>query len=162
MASTHKKVIVRKTDRDSVTGWVGPVFASDGRLEMINASGKLVTLPLDEVKGVYFVRDWENSEEIVRKSFAARPRSEGLWVRLTFRDQETLEGMMGNELSQFTPDGFLITPPDLRGNTQKVFVPRNALQQFTIMGVITTAMAKKRPASVTPGQGQPRLFAEAE
>ena len=160
MASTHKKVIVRKTDRDQVTGYVGPVFVSSGRLELLNTSGKIVTMPLDEVKGVYFVRDWEAGEEIARKSFVVRPRQEGLWVRLTFRDQEVLEGMMGNELSQFTPEGFLITPPDLRGNTQRVFVPRSALQAFTILGVVSSSVLKKRPRSVPAPQ--PELFAEAE
>jgi hypothetical protein len=160
MPSTHKKVVVRKTDRDSVSGYVGPVFAYDNKLEMLNASGKVVSIPLDEVKGVYFVRDWDAPEEVVRKTFPTRPRSEGLWVRLHFKDQEILEGMMGNDLSQFMPEGFLITPPDLRGNTQKVFVPRSALQSFTVLGVVTSTMGKKRPASV--GQAQPKLFAEAE
>ncbi len=161
MPSTHKRVIVRKLDRESVSGFVGATFVSEGKLEMLNVSGKLVSVPLQEVKGVYFIRDPETSEEIIRKSFPSRPRAEGVWVRITFKDQEILEGLMGNELSQFGPDGFLLAPPDTRGNTQRIFVPRSALASFTVLGVIGSAggRIKTRPSDAV---AQPKLFAETE
>ena len=37
-----------------------------------------------EIKGVYFVREFGDSESLTRKTFTTRPRSEGLWVRLRF------------------------------------------------------------------------------
>ncbi|MEO8727639.1 MAG: hypothetical protein ABI383_16120 [Acidobacteriaceae bacterium] len=161
MPSTHKRVIVRRLDRDSVSGFVGASYIQQNKIELLNAAGKLVLIPLEEVKAVYFVRDLENSEEIVRKSFPSRPRAEGLWVRLIFNDQEMLEGLMGNELSQFAPDGFLIAPPDTRGNTQRIFVPRSSLQSFSVLAVIGgIALGKKRPAAVRPAM--PQLFAENE
>jgi hypothetical protein len=161
MPSTHKRVIVRKLDRDSVSGYVGPHYLHENKVELLNAAGKLVLIPLEEIKAVYFVRDLESSEEVVRKSFPSRPRAEGLWVRIAFKDQEVLEGLMGNELSQFVPEGFLIAPPDTRGNTQRIFVPRSSLQSFTILSVIGgVAMGKKRPTAVPTAQ--PQLFAENE
>jgi len=43
MSSTHKKVIVRKHDRDSVSGHVAPAnFVVDGKLELLNISGNVV------------------------------------------------------------------------------------------------------------------------
>ncbi len=111
---------------------------------------------------MYVVRSWEESEEVARKSFPSRPRSEGLWVRLVFKDNDVLEGLMNSELTQQEEEGFLITPPDTRGNTQRVFVPRCALQSLTVLAVIGNAQSrmKKRPASV--GAKQPELFASAE
>src|SRR6516165_8982112 len=112
MASTHKKVIVRKLDRDSVNGYIAAAqFVSDGKLEMLNTSGNVVMIDLREVKGVYFVREFADSESLSRKTFTTRPRVEGLWVRLRFRDNETLEGLMPNDLTQVSADGFFLNPP---------------------------------------------------
>src|SRR5208282_3272138 len=88
MATTHKKVIVRKMDRDSVNGYVSASFVSEGKLELLNTAGNVVSIELREVKGVYFVREFGDSESLTRKTFTSRPRIEGLWVRLRFRDNE--------------------------------------------------------------------------
>ena len=127
MPSTHKKVIVRKTDRDSISGYVAPAnFVVEGKLELLNTTGNVVGIDLRDIKAVYFVREFSDSEVMTRKTFTTRPRTEGLWVRLRFKDNETIEGMMPNDLAQNPAEGFLLNPPDLRSNTQRVFVPRNA------------------------------------
>ena len=78
MPSTHKKVIVRKMDRDSVSGYVSPAqFVNEGKLELLNTAGSVVAMDLREVKGVYFVREFGEAESLTRKTFASRPRSEG-------------------------------------------------------------------------------------
>lgn len=136
MATTHKKVIVRKMDRDTVNGYVSDAFVSEGKLELMNTAGNVVTLDLRDVKGVYFVREFGDTETLTRKTFTSRPRMEGLWVRLRFRDNEVIEGMMPNDLLQEGSDGFSIIPPDTQSNTQRIFVPRSALAEMTVIGVI--------------------------
>src|ERR1700745_2543584 len=109
MPSTHKKVIVRKMDRDSVSGYVAPAqFVQDGKLELLNTAGNVIGIDLREIKGVYFVREFGDSESLTRKTFTSRPRTEGLWIRLKFKDNEIIEGLMTNDLAQQTSDGFLI------------------------------------------------------
>lgn len=159
MPSTHKKVIVRKLDRDAVQGYVAPNFVVDGRLELLNTSGKQVFIDLDEIKGVYFVREFNDSESLNRKTFAARPRSEGLWVRMKFRDGEVIEGMMPNELTQLSTDGFLIIPPDTRSNTQRIYVPKPALESLAVLAVIGGPQARRRKAEPT-AEGQVPMFSE--
>jgi hypothetical protein len=144
MATTHKKVIVRKMDRDSVNGYVTKVFIADGKLELMNTAGNVVAIDLHEVKGVYFVREFGDSESLTRKTFASRPRVEGLWVRLRFRDNEIIEGMMPNDLLQEGSEGFSIIPPDTRSNTQRIFVPRSALAEMTVIGVIGDKKSGRR------------------
>ncbi|HKH99238.1 MAG TPA: hypothetical protein VJ999_09030 [Candidatus Sulfotelmatobacter sp.] len=145
MPSTHKKVIVRKMDRDSVSGYVaGAQFVQDGKLELLNTSGTVVLMDLREVKGVYFVREFGDSESLMRKTFTSRPRSEGLWVRLRFKDSEVLEGLMPADLTQTMPEGFLVSPPDQRSNTQRIFVPRTALESLTVLAVIGAARRRRR------------------
>jgi hypothetical protein len=158
MPSTHKKVIVRKMDRDYLNGYVAAQFVLDRKLEMLNTAGNVVMIDLAEIKGVYFVREFGDSESLVRKTFTSRPRSEGLWVRLKFRDNEIIEGMMPNNLMQMSAEGFLVNPPDSRSNTQRIFVPRLALSELTVLAVIGAATRRRK---TPPGdQQQVPLFEE--
>jgi hypothetical protein len=158
MPSTHKKVIVRKIGRDSLSGYVSPAnFLIQGKLELLNPSGKVILIDLEEVKSVDFVRDFSDAGSPTRKTFAARPRTEGLWVRLKFVDNDVVEGMMANDLNQIMPEGFLITPPDTRGNTQRFFVPRTAVEEINVLAVIGHAQARRRRADET---AQVELFGE--
>jgi len=158
MPSTHKKVIVRKIGRDSLSGYVSPAnFVIERKLELLNTSGKLVQIDLAEIKSVDFVRDFSDASAPVRKTFTTRPRTEGLWVRLKFTDNDILEGMMPNDLNQVGSDGFLVTPPDTRGNIQRVFVPKSALEEITVLAVIGHAQARRKRAEDARQAG---LFSE--
>jgi len=150
MASTHKKVIVRKADRDSINGFVAPAnFVVDGKLELLNTTGNVVAIDLRDIKAVYFVRDFSDTDILVRKTFTTRPRTEGLWVRLKFKDNDVVEGILPNDLAQNPAEGFLVNPPDLRSNTQRIFVPRSALASVNVLAVIGAARRRKRgPADV--------------
>lgn len=158
MPSTHKKVIVRKMDRDTINGYVAPAdFVREGKLELLNTSGTVIGMELRDIKGVYFVREFGDSDPFSRKTFTSRPRTEGLWVRLKFKDNEVLEGMMPNDLSLNLPEGFLVNPPDMRSNTQRIFVPRTALESITVLAVIGASRRQPRGAGDTR---QVQLFGE--
>jgi len=149
MPSTHKKVIVRKADRDTVNGYVSPAhFVHDGKLELLNTSGNVVGIELADIKCVFFVREFGDSDSLPRKTFTTRPRSEGLWVRIKFKDGELLEGLMPNDLSLTTAEGFLINPPDLRSNVQRMFVPRTALESLNVLAVIGASRRHRQPTDV--------------
>jgi hypothetical protein len=159
MPSTHKKVVVRKMDRDTINGHVAPAnFVRDGKLELLNTSGNVVAIDLKDIKAVYFVREFSDSEALSRKTFTSRPRTEGLWIKLKFKDNEVLEGMMPNDLSLTTAEGFLINPPDLRSNIQRIFVPRSALESMTVLAVIG-ATHRRRKGTTTDARQVP-MFGE--
>jgi len=160
MPSTHKKVIVRKIDRDSVNGYVSPAnFVHDGKLELLNTSGNVVAIDLRDIKVVYFVREFGDSESLSRKTFTTRPRTEGLWVRLHFKDNEVLEGLMAHDLTQNLTEGYLVNPPDLRSNTQRMFVPRSALESLTVLAVIGAARRRRRGVAAADTRQVP-MFGE--
>ena len=159
MPSTHKKVIVKKMGRDTVSGYVSSAeFVVDGKLELLNTSGNLVRIELAEIKCVYFVRDFNDVDIFSRKTFTTRPRTEGLWVRLKFKDSDMVEGLMANDLTQFPRDGYLLTPPDTRGNTQRIFVPRSALSSLTVLAVIGGMQGRRR--AIREVTEQEKLFSE--
>lgn len=149
---------MRKIDRDSASGYVAPLnFVQDGKLELLNTAGNVIGIDLREIKGVYFVREFGDSESLIRKTFTSRPRTEGLWVRLKFKDNEIIEGLMPNDLAQQTSEGFLINPPDMRSNTQRIFVPRTSLDSLIVLAVIGgTHRQRRRPED----QRQVPMFGE--
>jgi hypothetical protein len=161
MPSTHKKVVIRKFDRDTVNGYVAPdKFIVEGKVELLNTAGNVVSIELKDVKGIYFVRDFGEPDALLRKTFTTRPRTEGLWVSLRFRDNDLMEGMMPNDLTQVTPDGYLVNPPDTRSNTQRIFVPRTALAQLTVLAVIGGAGGRRRRPAAAADTRQVPMFSE--
>jgi uncharacterized protein DUF6982 len=145
MPSTHKKVVVRKMDRDSINGHVSPAhYVQDGKLELLNTAGTVISIDLREIKVVYFVREFGELDTTTRKTFTTRPRTEGLWVRLRFKDGDSIEGMMPNDLISPLPEGYLVNPPDLRSNIQRMFVPRTALESLTVLAVIGATRRQRR------------------
>lgn len=158
--SSRKKVIVRTFSHGWQSGYVEPQgFARGEHLELLDVGGKVTALSLAEIKMVCFVRDFlpgdpVNPERLVRRTFTARPRAEGVWVRLQFRDGDILEGLANNDLSILAPEGIEVTPPDTRSNTQRVFVPRTALEAMQVIAVIGQGTRRKHEDAA-----QERLFA---
>jgi hypothetical protein len=125
-------------------------------LDLLTAEGEHRLIQMKDVRAVYFVRDFTDSYEPERKAFLSRPKLDGLWVRLTFRDRETLEGVVPNDLLALLDSGVQITPPDLNGAAVRIYVPRFALAELTVLGVV--GVARRKPAA--PVAAQPKLFSE--
>jgi Family of unknown function (DUF6982) len=148
-SSTHKKVVVRKLDRESVKGYVNPgSYLGPEGVELMDLDGRRMVIPIVEVKGVYFVREFEgNNERVERKTFLSRPKLTGLWIRMTFKDAEVLDGLLSENLLAIQPQGYLITPPDVFSNNLKIFVPRTALEALEVLGVIGNGGRRENGAS---------------
>ena len=151
MPVSRKKVIVRKFSRDWLCGYLPPSgFVADEQIEMLDLSGKLVSIATADVKWICFVRDFQSGdanqpERLLRKTFATRPRSQGLWIRVKLKDNDSLEGLAQNDLSLLEGDGIFLMPPDTRSNTQRIFLPRNAVAEMDILAVIR-AGSRRGPA----------------
>src|ERR1700675_4024980 len=97
LASTHKEVVVLLPDRTSVKGYLNA--AGLGRMETIDLltpDGEHRSIELNEVKSIPFVREFVDSFSPERKVFLSRPKLDGLWVRLRFRDEDVMEGIVAN------------------------------------------------------------------
>jgi hypothetical protein len=53
--------------------------------------------------------------------------------------------------------GLLLTPPDMRSNTQRIYVPRLAIQTLEVLSLIGTP-TRKRGAGAARAEDQPELF----
>src|SRR5271165_5643858 len=155
-SSTTKKVVVRRFDRENLTGFINPFsYLQPLAIELLKPDGSLVQLPYEEVKSICFVQDFEAEAES-RKIFLTRPKLEGLWVRMSFRDGEVLDGILPNNLLAWDIAGYMVTPPESDANNQRVFVPRQALKSIQVLGVVGSPLRAKRKKA--PAPDQPTLF----
>lgn len=159
MASQRKPVIVRKFSRDWVAGYASHIPAQTApELEILDQAGKVLWIRWDAVKWVCYVRDFPapadqaNPERLMHKRFTVRPRAAGLWLRMTLNDGDELEGLAANDKSLIEGSGLLLTPPDQRSNTQRIYVPRQAIQTLEVVSLI--GANKRRPTADV----QPELF----
>jgi hypothetical protein len=158
MPSTRKPVIVRKFSRDWCAGYLAPAFGQDAvELEILDLTGKVLRIGWEQVKWVCYVRDLPsgdqaNPERLLHKHFSIRPRTAGVWLRMTLVDGDEIEGLAANDRSLVEGAGLLLTPPDTRSNTQRIYLPRQAIQTLEVVGLIGTA--RRRPRA----EEQPELF----
>jgi hypothetical protein len=165
MASARKPVIVRKFSRDWFAGYAGAEFGqSKPEVEILDQAGKVVRVGWEQVKWMCYVRafpagpaDQADPERLVRKRFSLRPRTAGLWMRLTLTDGAELEGLAANDRSLVEGSGLLLTPPDTRSNTQRIYVPRQAIQALEVLSLIGAA-SRKRAEAPKPRGEQRDLF----
>ena len=106
MSSSQKKVILRRFLGDVLFGYLpASAFVDQGEIRYLNLQGRVAGIPLNEVKTVCYVRDFNlndpvSPERLQRRSFVARPRGDGLWVRILFReDGDVLEGLVAPDVS---------------------------------------------------------------
>ena len=154
--STYKKVVLRKLDHGITKGYVDSTsyLRPDG-IRMLDREGRSLTVPFQEIKGVFFVKDFDGKpQRPERKLFQSRPRLAGLWVRITFKDKEVFEGLLPSNLLELSPEGFLVTPADLYSNNLRIFVPRSALDEMTVLGVISNERPRKPPQKGRGLQGE--------
>jgi hypothetical protein len=160
MPSSRKKVIVRKFSLEWLAGYLPAAnFADAEGIELLDLAGKVAALPLEKIKWVCYVRDFssgevDNPEGLLRKSYAGRPRSEGLWLRLRLSDGDSIEGLAANDLSLLDRWGIFLVPPDIRSNAQRIFIPRSSITELVVVAAIASPARRKtddRPS-------QPELF----
>src|ERR1700722_17420649 len=159
-ASTLKKAIVEFLDRTSARGYLNPaILGSAGAIDLLTTDGEHRPIDLQAVKSVHFVREFVDSVILERKTFLSRPKLDGLWVRLRFRDDDVMEGIVANELLDLVDKGVNLTAPDLHGSTLRLFIPRSALAEVKVPG--GGGAPRRSPAvSRAAAPSQSKLFSE--
>jgi hypothetical protein len=169
MPASRKKAIVRTLTATLHPGYL-PLsgLLNAEAVELLDLDGRILAIPLKTVRWIAYVRDFNlgdsvDPERLTRRTFLARPRAEGLWLRLSLIGGETLEGLAPLDMSLV--DGLLedrgvyLIPPDIRSNTQRLFVPRSSFTGVQVLAVITTPSKPKPGIARTQ---QDLAFPEAE
>lgn len=150
-SSTSKKVRISRFDREALLGYVNPLtYLRPTGVELLTPDGNCSVVPYDEVKSVQFVKDFEPPDPAAeRKVFSTRPKMDGLWVRIKFRDGQVMDGILANNLLTTEPHGFTVVPPDPYSNNQRLFLPRAALTEMQVLGVVGSPLRRRLKPKTT-------------
>lgn len=144
------KVVARLRDGKIIKGFVDAIPASDfdallqepsfslPREIGVRAaeSSEVLSVPLDSLKALFFVKSFAGRKEYKEvKFFEKSPPIRGLWVRVKFFDNEYLEGVVRNSVQFLLEPGFFLKPPDLQSNNEILYVVKNSLVDFRVLGV---------------------------
>jgi hypothetical protein len=133
----RRKVIVRKLGGEIIKGYLETIPELKDRkpISIVSLTEEVITVSKQEIKALFFVRKFSGDKEYNEvKFFKDQPRIDGLWVRLTFFDNETVEGIVSNSGSFLLEDGFYVIPADPKSNNRLIYVPKAALKDFRILG----------------------------
>ena len=83
-------------DRKTLRGYLNPgKLGGTQSLDLLTPEGEHREFTVEDVRSIYFVRAFTDDFESERKTFLSRPKLDGLWVRLKFRDGDTIEVFEG-------------------------------------------------------------------
>jgi hypothetical protein len=146
------KVVIHYADR-VVKGVISPQTAGDGPetrprpgvIRVRRLDGVLEEITLTQTQGVYFVKEFEEPSSHTNLLFYNLPPTELLWVRLVFNNGEVIEGMIDNGPQAVLEPGFLMTPTDPTGNNRFIFVMKNQIRDFKVLGLRHRSKKSRMP-----------------
>lgn len=142
--SGSARVVVRTNKGDLIKGFLNgrngdPKTLSlntSGVLEVLQENGEVLPVQIDSLQSVFFVRSFKGCEEHEEMKFlATSPAPQRVWVRIQYRNGEILEGSVENTRAFLSERGFFLKPADPHTNNIGVYVLKEALSDFHVMGV---------------------------
>jgi hypothetical protein len=105
------------------------------RLKLVN-SEEITSVPTKNAKAVFFVKTFDGDLRHRALHFHEHaPLVSGLWVRVEFQDNEVIEGIIRNSGDFVLEHGFFMMPTDPNGNNQLIYVLKDRLKDFHVLGM---------------------------
>jgi len=98
-------------------------------------SEAMEAVPLEGVKAIFFVKSFEGKSHEDLRFHDHLPAPDCLWVRATFHDGEVIEGLIPNNPTFVLHTGFYMSPIDPEGNNWLIYVMKNRLKNFQVLGL---------------------------
>ena len=99
---------------------------------------------LTGVKAVFFVKSFEGKWHEDLRFHDHLLAQKCLWVRATFIDGEVIEGLIRNHSSFVVNSGFYMLPTDPEGNNWLIYVLKNKLKDFQVLGLRAAPKTMRR------------------
>ncbi len=95
-----------------------------------------IEVSLEDAKAVFFVKEFDGQKQRRDVNFHQHaPVNDGIWVQLQFQDGENLEGLIYNSIHPLLDLGFFLIPTDPGSNNRLVYVLKNSLANFRVLGL---------------------------
>jgi Family of unknown function (DUF6982) len=124
------KVIVRFKDGTLIKGNTSDFFPNKTCFHINRLDGKIEKIDLEDLKAVFFVKDFEGNKDYREKYEDTIPGG-GRRILVEFTDAESITGYALG----YSPDrqGFFITPADLTSNNERIFVVKSATKSVKFL-----------------------------
>jgi hypothetical protein len=124
------KVVVKFKDDSMLKGKTSDFFPNKNHFHLEQANGEVAEINVENLKAVFFVKDFDGNkthEDNYNDNIAGGGRK----IKVDFSDGETV---LGYTLG-YSPDrqGFYMTPADLQGNNERIFVVKSATQKIEFL-----------------------------
>jgi hypothetical protein len=133
--SSLKKVVVRLRDGNALPGFSRSEFVGE-EVTLIDRQGKEQLFSADELKAVFFVKEFNGDPQYDELRFLERDAPpQWLWVHIKFYDGELIEGRVKNGKDLLQSPGFFLWFSDETANSQFAYVFKSAVEEFEIVGI---------------------------
>jgi hypothetical protein len=124
------KVVVKFKDNTVAKGKTNDFLPNKTQFHLEEMNGEIVGISIEDLKAVFFVKDFKgnkNHEDNYNDEIAAGGRK----LKVRFFDGETVVGYTLG----YSPDrqGFYLTPADLQGNNERIFVVKSATEKIELL-----------------------------
>ncbi|MCP4371452.1 MAG: hypothetical protein GY797_25530 [Deltaproteobacteria bacterium] len=126
----QNKVVVRFKDGKIMKGNTSDFFPNKTQFHLTALSGEMQNIDVEKLKAVFFVKTSEGDESR-SDNYGDEIAGGGRKIQVEFSDAEVV---IGYTLS-YSPDrhGFFMTPGDLKGNNERIFVVKSATKNVTFL-----------------------------
>jgi len=124
------KVIVRFKDGAVKKGNTSDFFPNKISFHLNHLDGKIENIDVEALKAVFFVKDFDGNKDH-KKKYEDTIHGAGRKISVDFSDGESITGYALG----YSPDrlGFFITPADLTGNNERIFVVKSATKSIKFL-----------------------------
>jgi hypothetical protein len=120
------KVVIKFKDNSVVKGKTSDFFPNKAQFHLEDMNGEISEISIENLKAVFFVKDFEGNKDH-QDNYNDHIAAGGRKIMVLFNDGETV---IGYTLA-YSPDrlGFYMTPADLQGNNERIFVVKSATEK---------------------------------
>jgi len=124
------KVVAKFKDNTLAKGKTIDFFHNKTQFHLENLNGEIVGISIEDLKAVFFVKDFKGNKNH-QKNYNDEIAAGGRKIRVRFFDGETVVGYTLG----YSPDrqGFFMTPADLQGNNERIFVVKSATEKVEFL-----------------------------
>ena len=124
------KAVVKFKDGTVTKGKTSDFFPNKAKFHLEDAAGQISEISVEDLKAIFFVKDFDGDSDR-RDNYADEITGGGRKIEVKFADGETVVGYT----LAYSPDrqGFFMTPADLQGNNERIFVVKSATEKVAFI-----------------------------
>jgi hypothetical protein len=120
------KVVIKFKDNSVVKGKTSDFFPNKAQFHLEEMNGEISEISIEDLKAVFFVKDFKGNKDH-QDNYNDHIAAGGRKIMVLFNDGETVVGYT-LAYSSDRP-GFYMTPADLQGNNERIFVVKSATEK---------------------------------